>query len=175
MANIRRSRAGGFLRGGVRRRETLWIGASFFDTTLAASTSVLIASLNAGALALRPFTVVRARSRIMIRSDQEAASETSRAAFGMCVVSDQASAIGISAVPTPGTDSASDAWFMFEFLPHHLAVTPAGTGPSYSTYDADSKAMRKVEDGFDVIQVGEQVAAVGCVVTGAVRMLVKLH
>ncbi len=61
MANIRRSRAGGFIRGGRHRRETIWLGTAQTSSGFAATTVAILNSLNAAALALRPFTVVRVR------------------------------------------------------------------------------------------------------------------
>jgi len=102
MANIRRSRRSGFTtRGGRSVRESLWFDGPVFNTNMgAASTAVLVSSLSAAALALRPFTVVRTRGSMFLETDQQAASEFYQAAIGCCVVSDQAVAIGVTAVPT---------------------------------------------------------------------------
>ena len=71
MANINVGRKSGFIvRGGARRRETLWIGDTLIETTIATgTTAVLLSTLNAAALALRPFTVVRTRGAVNISSD----------------------------------------------------------------------------------------------------------
>ena len=58
-------------RGGRQVRESAWIG---FDNTITAlggggSVAALILSLNATALAFRPFTIVRTRGFFGIRSD----------------------------------------------------------------------------------------------------------
>ncbi len=182
MANINVGRKSGFIvRGGARKRETLWIGGASFQQTLATTTTaVLITSLNAVALALRPFTIVRTRGMIRVMSDQSGASETWGASYGRAVVSDQASAIGVTAVPTPTTDNASDLWFVFEFVAGRFAF---GSTASFIEIGQeriiDSKAMRKVEDGQDVISVGEGpgagLTATGSIIHGFTRMLVKLH
>ncbi len=171
---INTSRKSGFiLRRGVMRRETLWFTGVFASTTLAASTAVLVSTLNAAALALRPFTVVRTRGVLMIESDQEAANERTRAAFGAAVVSDEASAIGVTAIPTPTTDDGSDLWFVYEAMPYSMLAS--NSSPVFSRVDIDSRAMRKVEDGQDVVTVVEQAAAVGAILTNYVRILIKLH
>ena len=72
--------------------------------------------LNAAALALRPFTVVRTRANLIIRSDQQAASELFEVAYGETVVSEQASAAGVVSVPTPVTEDASD-WHVYDRYP----------------------------------------------------------
>ena len=90
MANIRTAGKSGFIiRGGARRRETIWFGGTAFTQSLAATTSVaLVQSLNAAALVLRPFTVVRSRGIVRCSSDQVATTETYGASFGSAVVSD---------------------------------------------------------------------------------------
>ena len=113
------------LRGGRMRRESIWFDVAPVNFNLgAALVPVVMNSLNAAAQALRPFTVVRTRGFYHVRSDQNAADETYHAAIGACVVSDQAVAIGVTAVPTPNTDRASDLWFVYEEL-----------GGRYETFD----------------------------------------
>ena len=101
----------------AQRRESLWmflpVGA---DIMSSGSTAILAGSLNADALALRPFTVIRTRGIFSLRSDQVATSEDFGASFGVAVVSDQAVAIGITAVPTPETDRGSDLWLVHETI-----------------------------------------------------------
>ncbi len=95
---------------GAPRRKSLWLDfASIFvdRAALAAASVSLVSSLNAAALALRPFTIVRTRGLLIVQSDQVAATEQPFGALGLSVVTDQASAIGISAVPTPITDAGS--------------------------------------------------------------------
>jgi len=118
MANIRVGRKSGFIeRGGRMRRESVWLASGeIFTTFAAANTAVLLTSLGATLLALRPFTVVRTRGILSIQSDQAAAIENQFFAYGHCVVSDQATAIGVTAVPTPDTDDTSDLWFVYERL-----------------------------------------------------------
>ncbi len=179
MAFVRRSRKSGFtLRGGVMRRESLWIGGSFVRSTLASANAVAIqTSLNVAALALRPFTVVRVRGHLFYRSDQSSAAENYSGCYGKCVVTEQALAIGVTAVPTPETDSASDAWFVYENFTGRFDFT---TGTGYREVGRlltiDSKAMRKVEDGFDLISVAEAATiSAGIVIETFTRTLIKLH
>ena len=179
MANISVGRKSGFiLRGGVRRRETEWFSDVVSENTLAAiNTSVLLSVLDAGALALRPFTIVRTRGMVLARSDQTAASETGDLGFGLAVVSDQASAIGVTAVPTPTTDDGSDLWFVYErLIQRYQALDATGFGQTGLVRIIDSRAMRKVVDGQDVVKVAETGPIGGGVtVSSYTRMLVKLH
>ncbi len=177
MANIHTSRRSGFiLRGGVQRRQTFWFSTLFSSNTLAAGTPVLIGSLNAAALALRPFTIVRTRGELMCMTDQEAVDESQLGAYGEIIVSDQSVAIGVTAVPTPVTDSQSD-WHVYQTF---LSTFRFGTAVAFANigtrYSLDSKAMRKVSEGQDLIQVIENSAAGGGVNTlVATKQLIKLH
>ena len=161
------------------RRESLWIGVVPSRSTLAsAGSAVLSHSLNAVALALRPFTVVRSRLLFWVSSDQVAADEFVWASLGMAVVSSQALAIGITAVPTPDTDRASDLWMVYEDIGFNFVVggTADSVGVASVQKYVDSKAMRKVEDGQDLAIVEEAaVGSQGVTVNVGGRLLVKLH
>ena len=104
--------------GVVVPRETVWFEFGFVSSVLAASaTAALVQTLNAAALALRPFTIVRTRMNWFVHSDQTAASEGFIGNAGFCVISDQAAAVGVAAVPTPATDMGSDLWFLIDQWP----------------------------------------------------------
>ena len=115
MANriVRRSFAG---RGVVQRRKTLWLAstAETAVTNLGANLIIFDQSLTTAEKARRPFTIVRTRGRLWVRSDQTAATETPLGALGMAVVSDQATAIGGTALPLPITNQDSELWFVWE-------------------------------------------------------------
>jgi len=177
MANRIARRSGFLQRGGRSVRESLWLFGAPVNVALGApGTASLMASLNAAALALRPFTVVRVRGEVLVKSDQSAATETFVGSFGMAVVSDQAIAIGVTAVPTPGTDRGSDLFFVYETQigTFHLIGTSAIS--SFVSRSFDSKAMRKVNEGQDIAVVAEaDTFGSGVTVTMAFRMLIKLH
>jgi len=160
------------------RRESLWFGGAEFQSTLVAANTVqLVSSLNAAALALRPFTVVRSRGTLHITTDAVAGSEDQWGAFGAAVVSDQASAIGVTAIPTPFTDSDSDLWFVYEtMIQNFLVTTDIGRLLGGYQIPVDSRAMRKVEDGQDIVLVTEAGSlSAGIVLRGFIRQLIKLH
>ena len=156
------------------RRETTWFQftpASF--TMAAASTAVVAFSLNAAALALRPFTIVRTRFELQLQSDQAAAIERQQAALGMAVVSDQAVAVGVTAVPTPITDLASNLWFVHQLIFADESNLTDRTR-SATRMSVDSKAMRKVEVGQDMVIVIETGAfSSGAILEVGGRMLIK--
>ncbi len=166
-------------RGNRQVRESLWVGFGEVIQALgAASTAVITNAPNAALLALRPYTIVRTRGFVGLRSDQISASENYDMALGMCVVSDQANAIGVTAVPTPFTDIGSDLFFVHEILMGRFQfITGAGfdsLGLVWKQYD--SKAMRKVnDDSQNIVVVESSTLGQGQVVHHAGRQLIKLH
>ncbi len=159
-------------------RETLWIAITPTVNTLSvASTALLFTGFSAGVLALRPFTIIRSRGWFHVASDQGGVSENYDCALGFAVVSDQALAIGVTAVPTPNTDRDSDLWMVYEEVGGRwrfdsaAGVTEAGVGTKF-----DSKGMRKVEEGQDLaITIENSAVSLGAVVYKSGRMLIKLH
>ncbi len=157
------------------KRQSDWFGIAFADTTLTTIGGTIVASLNATALAMRPFTIVRTHLEVMVMSDQSGAVERQAGAIGVAVVSDQASAIGVTAVPTPVTDLASDLWYLHQVLfATESSLTDRATPGNF--YSIDSKAMRKVNADEDVVFV-EEFSSVGSgirIFMGG-RFLVKTH
>ncbi len=171
-------KSGNVMRSGRMRRESMWVGSALADTAFSATGGTLLTVSNAALLALRPFTIVRSHYEIHIRSDQVSATENFAFCFGSCVVSDQASGIGITAVPTPFTDLGSDFFFIHKVM---FGAFAFATGASISAvhgvgYTIDSKAMRKVNDDEDWITVGEfsSIGSGFTAMTGG-RILIKLH
>ncbi len=171
-----------FSRGGRQVRETQWIFLQpGRDVMAASSTAAFVASLNAAALALRPFTVVRTIMHLSLKSDQTGVTEAFDASYGVAVVSDQSVAIGITAIPTPMTDMGSDLWLFHQILDGQflfisgVGVDPNGVSPPGGiTYE--SRAMRKVSSDQDLVFVTETSAAsLGATMYSAGRILIKLH
>jgi len=156
-----------------KRCETTWFQIGLVQSSNAGTGSLLLSSFNAAALAKRPFTVVRVHLTVQVRTDN-IASETQIAAIGMAVVSDQAAAAGITAVPTPITELASDLFFLHRIIMGHNAFSTAAAFsiPGGTVVDIDSKAMRKVNDDQDVIMTAEG-GADGFVIDVMGRMLIK--
>ena len=166
-------------RGHKTRRLTAWGSmAANAQVLTGAGSEALSFSLNAAALALRPFTIVRWRGIIGISSDQGTAAEDQSAAMGIAVVSDQASAVGITAVPSPITDRGSDLFFVYEdMVASMFVVSNSGVIPNLMTSrQFDSKAMRKVNEDEDVVVTkGNTALSDGTVLYTAGRFLIKLH
>ncbi len=101
-------------------------------------------------------TVRRTRGLLLVNSDQISVQEEQFGALGAMVVSDTAIAVGIASLPDPVTDKDDDGWMLW--VPF-LQVTGSGGGavqtanPGLNRYDFDSKAMRKVQEGYGVVYV----------------------
>ncbi len=160
-------------------RSMVWIGwiGPTSKAAIPAASAVLQTVLNASALALRPFTIVRTRLTLWANTDQAAANEEPQLAYGMTVVKDQASTIGITALPDPVTDT-DEGWFVYESMVPALQLA-TGVGiqaPAGVERIVDSKAQRKVGPNDDVVSVwANSSAADGAVVLVMGRFLVKLH
>ncbi len=156
----------------------MWLQFVPIEGTMAAgSTALVLFSLNTAALNLAPFTVVRTRGVFGLRSDQISAPEAYSASLGIAVVSEQAAAIGATAVPTPETDRGSGLFFVYESLAGSFAFTTgAGYIESGKWMSFDSKAMRKLEQGNDIVVVVETSAISNAAIAHvSLRMLVKLN
>ena len=159
-----------FVRG--QRRLTTWFQFVPTDVTLATGATVVF-TLNAAALALRPFTVVRSHFMVMIQSDQGAAAEDQVGAVGLAVVSDQAVTVGVTAIPTPITEMGSNLWFVHQLMMAKETNLVDRAQPA-GIFAIDSKAMRKVEVGQDLVVVAEMsTAGSGIIITIGGRLLIK--
>ncbi len=180
MANTFTNRKSGFIqRSGRMRRETIWVDLVGTQTTLASGTPVNFTGYSQAVLDMRPFTIVRTRGIMQVASDQVGVTESYMAHLAIAIVSDQALAVGITALPRPVSDAASDLWFVYESLAgRSFFSTASGFQDSAGIWKPfDSKAMRKVEDGQDIAVVIENEATpfFGCTLVKKGRQLLKLH
>ena len=164
-------------RGG-RRRETSWLDVELASNVVNTSGTLISHVMVAAELAKRPFTVIRSILEVLITSDQLGADEFQMSAIGMCVVSSQAVAIGVTAVPTPLTDQGSDLWFLHQnLLNDFLFISGVGVdGSAGRRYGLDSRAARKVNDDQEIIVVletGGISSGANIIVSG--RVLIKEH
>ncbi len=165
-----------FVRSG-NKRTSIWIGAGITGVAVSASSATLIATLNAGALALRPFTVIRSRLLCHFNSDQTGAAEFTQAALGFQVVTQAAGAAGVASVPTPITEPDGDYFVYQPLFQKFIFISGVGvqqTGRE-QTFEVDSKAMRKVDIDDDIAVTIELGSATGAEISVEGRMLVKLH
>jgi len=118
--------------------------------TIAAGTKVLLATIVLSNVGIGE-VVRRTRGQVLVISDQASVAEQQNGAFGMVVVTDLAAAAGAASIPGPVTDANDDGWFVW--VPT-LQITGGtiGGAPSVGVpqwpHLYDSKAMRRVEEGF---------------------------
>ena len=160
-------------------RTKMWIGAGVGETSLAGSTKVFVGSYSAGALALRPFTILRTHLECIYGSDQLVATENPFGTLGIIVVTDTAAAVGVTAIPDPGgTGGDPDAdWFVYQPMAMRFAfLSSVGfNGDDWAHYAIDSKAMRKVGIDDDAVTMFSQESTVGGTVLTTGRQLIQLH
>ncbi len=171
---IIRSRSPRVFRGAGQRRATEWLFRTFSsgDTTIPAASFIFDSSLTTAEKAKRPFTIIRTIGLLSVRSDQNAAIEWPFGALGMQVVSEKAVATGVTALPDPVTEGASDTWFVYQDWQSGTINTSERT---VYDYPFESRAMRKIEEGFDVaIMIANASALHGVQYVLNFRMLIKV-
>ena len=163
-------------------RTKMWIGAGVGSTTMVGSSVQLISSLSAGALLLRPFTILRTHVLIGYMTDQEAADELPTGAYGSIVVTEAAVAVGVTAVPDPSGISGDPeaSWFVWQALLARSVLgaggsAPWGNGFEGVQYEIDSKAMRKVGPDDNIVTIGSTETANGAFLVDQGRRLIQLH
>ena len=174
----RRGARGHFTRPPARTK--IWIGSGVGRSTIVASTKTFVSSLSAGALLLRPFTILRTRMLISWWSDQETADEGPFGSYGKIVVTDQAVSVGVTALPDPGTTTGNPEQDWYVAMQVWMQVQIAGTisaayNSSPNAWITDSKAMRKVGPSDDIAGMFKEEAGVGGFLTTQGRMLIQLH
>jgi len=155
----------------------MWFDAAIGQINVAVgTTSTLMGTLNAAALLLRPFTILRSRLLLTVGSDQFGATETNSGALGWQVVTDSATAAGVASVPTPLTQPTAD---FLVFQPWSFDISFGDlTGFEANQdreYVIDSKAMRKVGHDDDVAVTIQGRGGDGYNAGLEGRFLVKLH
>ena len=164
-------------------RTKMWIGAGVGATAVAGNTKVLVSTLSAGALLLRPFTILRTYVTLQVHTDQFTATESSIASFGKMIVTETASGIGVTAIPDPsGISGDPEAdWYMWQGLSNTFFIDVNGTdgigvdGDLGAKWQLDSKAMRKVGPDDDAVTMVSSDNALGFTLTTIGRQLIQLH
>ena len=127
--------------------------------TIAAGAKALVATLVLSNPGIGE-TVRRTRGRFYVVSDQASVTEQQTGAMGFIVVNDLAIAAGAASIPGPVTDSSDDGWFVWEPFMQVSQFTLGGSNAAgfAQWYEFDSKAMRKVADGFGIAVMFEALA-----------------
>ena len=122
-----------------------------------------------------PGTIVRSRGMISLRFAAHNADVSVVGAFGIGLVSAEALAVGITAVPEPFTDSDWGGWMTWQPFARRLEFSDAtGLYSEDWEYVIDSKAMRKVEPNSAMVFVAESQQG-AFQISETVRLLLKLH
>ena len=160
-------------------RTKMWIGAGVGLQTLTGNTATLISTLSAGALLLRPFTILRSHIWLWMATDQEASDETHVASFGKIIVTDTAAAAGVGSIPNPSGISGNPEadWYVWQAMGGRFVIDSAAgfNGASGWRYVVDSKAMRKVGPDDDLATVVDMETSPGAFLISNGRTLIQLH
>ncbi len=144
----------------VQRKRSLtdWArGLSISPQNVNPATKILLSTIvntNAGITE----TIRRTRGLCAVKSDQNAAVEEQTGAYGMVIVTDLAAAAGAASIPGPFTDRNDDGWFLWVPFTQFTSGSVAG-GYTSMQYQFDSKAMRKLEQGFSIAVMVENASA----------------
>ncbi len=143
------------------RRGTDWVrGVPTAYTTVGTSSKVLIATIVLANPGITE-TIIRTRGLVSVQTDTAAAEQVVIGAFGMIVVNDLAIAAGVASIPGPVTDDEDDGWFVWVPFSHSQTVAGATSTSAISKeFHFDSKAARRVEQGFGIALVVENASAV---------------
>ncbi len=130
-----------------RRQPTNWSRSVIDYVTVPFGNKVLVTSLVLSNTGINE-TIRRTRGVISVRSDTVGVQETQLGAFGAIVVTAVAAGLGVASLPSPVTQRDDDGWLLWVPIAQQ---TGRGVGePGYVNYMFDSKAMRKVSEGFVV-------------------------
>ena len=173
-----RSRVQRFSRG--PRRTSGWFGGPSSGTDGSSqsigSNSVVIMTTGA-ATATDGLTLVRTRGELSLQiSTASAIGDGFFGAFGLCIVSVQAFAVGATAVPGPVGEENWDGWFYHSYFNVYANAANVTGDHAQVVTTVDSKAMRKLQDNEVIIGVIEALEVGGStlLVHFNCRILVKL-
>ena len=183
MAFLRGSRSPRIVAPSLRRK-TSWQEGPFGRATLSVASSTVLAT---GQAAQEDgLTIVRIRGELIVAltSAVAVADGYDRCAAGICIVSENAAGVGITAIPTPVTDLAWDGWMWhssFAMMGAGIiaggAADDAPLGTAFLRLPIDSKSMRKIKNTDVLLAVVETTDLVGGATARFVlnsRVLVKL-
>ena len=160
-------------------RTKMWIGSGVGVVVVTGAITAVISTLSAGALLLRPFTILRTRLDVLYKTDQIAATETPHGSLGKIVVTETAAALGVTALPNPsGVDGDPEAsWFVWQGMSagFQFGSGVAFDGNSGQHYSIDSKSMRKVGPDDDIVTLYDNQVASGAQMVFMGRQLIQLH
>ena len=119
-------------------------------------------------------TLLRTVGNVSVASDQVAGSEEQHGAVGICLVTDTALALGITALPDPVTDVADDIWVFFQSFAQQLTLfSSVGANPNMATvYPFDQRGKRIMHSGQSMVLIAANAhASAGYKITVNMRQL----
>ena len=152
-------------------RLTQWGGLADQGFVAVASTGATLVSSTAFE---EPATLIRSRGSIGVHPTSFAADGNVVGAFGAGIVTAEALAIGITALPHPYRDSDWGGWMIWESFQFRLEFASAvGFEMPTIRIPIDSKAMRKVEPNEALVFVAESQEG-AYQLNETIRLLLKL-
>ena len=108
-------------------------------TTVAANSAVLLFTFTPSNPGI-DLVILRTVGVVSVALDQSTSNENQLGGFGLIAVSDDAVAIGITAIPDPVSDIDHDGWFIYQAFSQQSGVS--GSFMPSREYQFDSKAKR---------------------------------
>jgi len=157
---------------GGHRRLNEWVGPpeqGFISVATGGST--IISTLNIE----EAVTIVRTRGMVSVFPAVFSADLNVVGAFGCGIVSAEALAIGITAVPTPYSDADWPGWFVWESFAFRFEFGSGAEGfmPASLQIPIDSKGMRKIGSNEAFVCVAESQEGAFSI-ADTTRQLIKL-
>ena len=175
MAHSRRSFALSPGQSRVKRKVTWDGGPEGISSTLTDNSVSIFAT---GAEALSDITVVRIRGHVELMVGGSAdLSGWDAVALGICIVSQNAFGVGVTAVPNPLTDIGWDGWQWHWIAPLHVSDLSLEGTPFRTLVEIDNKSMRKMRSTDTIIGVvatGIEVGTATLTSTMQTRILSKV-
>ena len=164
-----------------RRRTTWGLGPGLITSQNAvSSSSTFLVGAQTAEATVDGLTIVRIRGMISLSLGlATAAQDGFSGAFGICIVTQNAAGVGVTAMPEPVTDLSWNGWLWHQFFAFQSGVVSSSSNPGPKDMlhiEIDSKAMRKIRVTDNVALIG-QVTELGTStmeVFGATRSLSKL-
>jgi len=155
----------------ARRQPTTWTRIVTQPVVVAAASKVFLTFLLLNNPGIGE-TIRRTRGRFYVGADV-GILENQLGAWGGMVVTDIAAAAGAASLPGPITEANDDGWFMWEGFTQE-SISNTGGLPAF-VYEFDSKAMRRVEEGSQIVFMVENASATfGLSFSAAISVLTSL-
>ncbi len=138
-------------RGSRQRPGGGWSRFTAGSTVAAASTKALVGAFNLSNVDIGE-TTRRTIGEIWTFSDQAATTETFTGAFGLIVATSAAITAGAASLPGPVTERSDNGWLVWQGFQGGIQfATSVGFQSNVGKYYAiDSRAMRKVQEGYGI-------------------------